>query len=242
VTREELEPFVKAMREEVSSAAEDYLTEAQQRGQIARDSIRFILIGGGGSALPEIGSTLRKTMPGAELLPLSASVATSLVQRGAAFYGCDSTLYDRRSIRSYGVVTFRSEKPPYPVTERDIDHGDPDAQGTRETFYPWYEVYVERNQIVRAGDQFTRDFNPLRANQSEVKFEVLEGEDQNPRAKANTHVGEVVLPLPRHAKQTYRTNCAFTIGKDNLLLVRAEGENGKVVEQAMVWQADTLDE
>ena len=236
LSKDEIQPFVAAMHRELRDATEDYLKEAQQRDGLDRQMVRFIVIGGGGSALPDVGNILGQQMPQAELLKLSAEVATSLVQRGAAFYGFDSTLYDRRSLHSYGVIAHRPEEPPYPVAERDVEKDVPTVTGERKTYYPWYEVYVRRNEIIRVGDTRKHEFRPLRASQREVSFEVLEGEQANPRA--NKRIGEVKLGLPAHAKQTYSVQCTFTIGKDNLLLVRATGEHGEVIEQTMIWQVD----
>lgn len=240
ITKAELEPFVRKMNSTLAENVQSYLTESVALGRLHRDMVRFVVIGGGGSALPGIGATLTGAMTGApELLQIDPTIATSLVQRGAAFHGLNSTIYDRRSNHHYGVKTYRLDKPSYHVDPKNIQKGDRKG-GVEPTYYPWYEVYVHRNDIIAPGTSISRPFNPLRANQSAITFEVLRGE--NPDPFQNTRIGEVDLPLPPKSSTDYHADCEFTIGKDGLLLVKATGDDKRKVQVTLRWQTEALDE
>lgn len=239
IEKASLQPFIEAFYRQLARDVGSYLTESVSHGHLRPDIVRYIVVGGGGSALPGIGA-LASLMPGGpEPLQIVATTATSLVQRGAAFHGLNSTIFDRRSNHDYGVKTYSLQKPDYPVAPDHLEKGDR-KNGVESTYFPWYEVYVHRNDIISPGTTISRPFNPLRANQSAITFEVLRGE--NPDPFQNTRIGEVELPLPPRAPTTYHTECEFSIGKDGLLLVRAKGANKREAQVNLHWQTEALDE
>lgn len=238
LTKGDIQPYVDAMLSELRRDVEAYLDEAQRLSGMSRTQVRHIVIGGGGSALPDIGKVLMQALPAAQVLQISPSIATSLVQRGTACHGINTTIYDRRIASSYGVKSYRQEKPPYDVPEEEIRDGEA-VDGTTVPHYPYYEVFLRRNDIIRP-EPIQRNFMPLRANQESVNFDVLNGELEDPLR--NTCIGAVNLPLPPNASRTYHITCTFTIGKDGLLAVSAVGEDGNRIEKALDWKIEPLPE
>lgn len=226
-TKGDIQPFVDKALSILRHDVEAYLDEAQQLSGVSRTQVRYIVIGGGGSALPGIRNVLEQLMPEAKVLLIGMPLAAGLVQRGAACYGINPTIYDQRIAHSYGVKSYRPEKPAYDVPESEIREGETE-DGTVAPHYPYYEVFLRRNDVIRP-DPVRREFTPLRDNQDSIYLDVLNGDHKDPLQ--NTCIGAINLPLRANTSRTYRMTCTFTIGKDRLLAVSAVGEDGRRIEK-----------
>jgi molecular chaperone HscC len=239
LTKADAQPFVSKMLETLASNAQTYLHEVATRSGIAASQIRFVLVGGGGSALPDVGKTLHALMPSAKVLRIGSMIATSLVQSGAAFYALNPKVYDRRVALSYGVRTARKEIPSWHVPAEQIEQGE-DDNGAKIPYYPHYEIFLKRNDVIRS-EPVKRNFTPIRSNQSSVTFDVLCGENEDPTL--NTRIGTLTLPLPPKAPRNHPIECSFTIGQDGLLEVAAvDKTTGKRIHKAFQWKVDLLQE
>ncbi len=237
LTKADVQPFVAKVLSTLAGNVQTYLSEVATNSDISASQVRYVIIGGEGSALPDVANTLQTLMPSATVLKIDSTIATSLVQRGAAFYGLNPTVFDRRIAISYGVRVARKGKPSWNVPENEIEQGE-DDDGRKLPYYPYYEVFLKRNDIVRP-QPVKRDFTPIRSNQSSVTFEVLCGENENPLI--NRRIGILTLPLPAKAPKNYPLECAFTIGNDGLLQVTAvDKRTGKRIHKAFEWKVELL--
>lgn len=210
----DLKPLFDAMNRAVQQSTRAYLADLAAAQGIVASDIHYVIIGGGGSALPEISETLQGLVPQARILSLAPEISTSLVQRGAAVHAhSPGMIRSRRVNASYGIKSYTDVRPDYPCA----DTVSVKRNGTTVTYYAHYTVYLKRGDEVKEVD---RTFTPLEPNQSVVTFQVMCGENENPAA--NHPVGEVTLPLKPNTPVTYEVHCVFRLGKDGIISVVGE--------------------
>ena len=216
---QDLAPMVQAMHLAVRQSTERYLAELATTRSIQTSDIDFVIIGGGGSALPDIHQAFEQLLPRAKILPIAPEIATSLVQRGAAINALEpGIIKDPRVNTSYGIKVYRSEKPTYFCT----DTMQAEREGVMTTFYAHYDVYLRRGDAIQ---EVMHTFSPLYMNAPSVTFTVLSGVEENPAL--NTLVGEVVLPLAPNTPVHYVIKVFFKVSSDGLIEVLAEDIYGQ---------------
>ena len=225
ITKQEFQPFVNAMLDSLRRAIQTYLQDVQRAGQVAASQIRYAAIGGGGSALPGIVATIESLMPQVTVLRIDPALATSLVQRGAAFHAFNPLIFERRAAKSYGIRTYKSVKPAREVPEKETRPGE-DEHGQKVPFYPYYEVFLPRNKIIDA-DPVKCEYTPIRANQEDVDIEVFCGESDDP--SANEYIGTLKLPLAPNTPRDYVITCSYSINSQGFLAVTAVGQKGEQI-------------
>lgn len=212
LTKTDLLPLFERMNASVKEAAIRYINELRDKYGINEWQITHLVVTGGGSALPNIGDGLQTLFPSAQRLPIEVDTAISLVQRGAALYARNPALLEeRRCNSSFGVKSYTRQQPTY---EGEIETDSVQKDGQTVTYYAYYDTFLTRGTTVPA-DGVVHNFTPLRPNQSAVTFQVLQGEDKNPRH--NVPVGDATVKLPREAPDTYIVHCKFYLGEDGFI-------------------------
>lgn len=230
ISKAVLEPLFISMREEIQANIRLYFKQlADERFGISTEQIGFVIISGGGSALPGIHAALRELFPRAIVPVIPSTEATTMVQRGTAWFALQPSIVEQR--RHGASIGFAALIPLQPDTLADRKVVAV-VEGSQ------YEVAYCR--FFRRGDLLSSEsteleFRVSRDNQDAVRICVYEGEHEI--LAENTLVQDVKVPLPRGARRDDLYLIVIQLEEDGMLHLRVKEEkNGNWLPAEMVLQ------
>lgn len=232
IPRPVLEPLFAAMREEIQTNIQLYFKQLADEGfGVAADDIRYVIVSGGGSALPGIHLTLRDVFPYAVIPAIPVGDASAMVQRGTAWFALQPDVVQlRRYGVSFGVAALI---PLQPDTPRDREVVTLRDGGLYEKSYC---RFIHRGDVL-SSETTELEFRVGRDNQDAVRICVYEGEHD--LLAKNTLIREVKVPLPDGARRDDSYLIVIRLQDDGMLHVRVkEARNGTWMpgEMALQWE------